>query len=368
MISPNNEIEAALILRRLPGIGDARHRQLVAAYGSARAALSARGPAWEGTIDVTVARAAALALPDGQWAQSQMDSARAAVVEIIALGASGYPERLQDTPVPPAILYVAGIPAWRLPCVAIVGSRRCGDHGRELARRMAREMAAAGVCVVSGLARGIDAAAHEGALEAGGATIAVLGCGVDRLQVAENRALQRQVRKKGALVAEQPLGQHAGVNAFPRRNRIISGLCEAVVVVDAPLRSGALITARNASDQGRLVFAVPGDPVSGRSSGCHALIKRGAARLADCASDVLDALSITPCSQTGATSATSAGARPALAGSEAVVHSILDEVRHVDDVIQRSGLAPTDALGVLLRMELTGTVTQLAGKRFCRRL
>ena len=354
------EARAALKLRRLPRIGDGRACRLIKAFGSARAALEQRGPDWVKIVGEAASRKAASAAPENGWVEAQIAAAGDAGVEIVPYGSQGYPPRLADLRPPPAVLYVAG----RLGdcCIAIVGTRRCSESGRRLARKLAGELAAAGICVVSGLADGIDAAAHEGALEAGGATAAVLGSGLDMPSPAGNRGLYGRILETGAAVAEQPMGMPASAGAFPKRNRIVSALCVAVIVAEAPLRSGALITARIARDLGRPLFAVPGDVAGGRSSGCHGLIRRGEAMLVERAAEVLESLGLK-----GASTELQPLRLSADDGSpEGAVARLLEETRHVDELCELSGLDPAQTLDLLLRMEMAGKVVQLPGKRFCR--
>ena len=201
-----------------------------------------------------------------------------------------YPEELKCIPNPPAVLYIKGqLPDRFLMNVAIVGTRMATVYGAKTARRIAAQLANKNICIVSGMARGIDTSAHKGAIEAKGYTIAVLGCGVDVVYPPENGALAEEIQQHGALVSEFPLGTPPDKGNFPARNRIIAGLSRAVVVVEAPLRSGALITADFALDQGKEVFAVPG-PISSRSSeGCNHLIKDGA-KLVQGVEDILEEL------------------------------------------------------------------------------
>ena len=354
------EAGAALELRRLPRIGDGRACRLIREFGSPGAALAQRGEDWVRIVGEAAAREAASVEPDSGWAESQIAEARAAGVEIAPFASANYPAPVAQLCPPPAVLYVAGRLGDRR--IAIVGTRRCSESGRRLARKMAGELAAAGICVVSGLADGIDAAAHEGALEAGGATAAVLGSGLDLPSPAGNRALYRRILETGAAVSEQPMGVPASAGTFPRRNRIISALCAAVVVAEAPARSGALITARITRDLGRPLFAVPGDVAGGRSSGCHGLIRRGEAGLVERAADVLESLGLAAVPHPGPQPS-----RPADDGSpEGAVAALLDETRHVDELSELSGLGPARTLDLLLRMEMAGRVVQLPGKRFCR--
>ncbi len=355
------EARAALELRRLPHIGDGRACRLIREYGSATAALAHRGADWVGIVGEAAAREAVGATPDREWAESQIAAARAAGVEIAPFASEQYPAPVAELRPPPAVLYIAGRLGDR--CIAMVGTRRCSESGRRLARRMAAELAAAGICVVSGMADGIDAAAHEGALEAGGATAAVLGSGLDRPSPAGNRTLYKRILEKGAAVAEQPMGTPASAGTFPKRNRIVSALCTAVIVAEAPARSGALITARIARDLGRPLFAVPGDVAAGKSSGCHGLIRRGEAGLVERAADVLESL--------GLAAPPRPQPQPRLPAAddgspEGMVAALLDETRHVDELSELTGLGPARTLDLLLRMEMSGRVVQLPGKRFCR--
>ena len=205
-----------------------------------------------------------------------------------------FPERLQAIFDPPPALYVRGDGEPELfarRAVAVVGARACSPYGSQVARRLGRELAAAGLVVVSGLARGIDGEAHRGALEAGGITVAVLGCGIDRDYPASHAQLSRRIEERGLVVSEYEPGVEPAPWRFPARNRIIAGLSEAVIVVEARERSGALITADFGLDEGREVFAVPGEITSSLSAGTNALLKLGAAPLTS-PQDVLDALGI----------------------------------------------------------------------------
>ena len=354
------EARAVLKLRRLPQIGDGRACRLIEAFGSARAALEQRGPDWVGIVGEAASRKAASAVPENEWVERQIAAASDAGVEIVPYGSQDYPPRLGDLRPPPAVLYLAGRPGDC--CIAIVGTRRCSENGRRLARKFAGDLASAGICVVSGLADGIDAAAHEGALEAGGATAAVLGSGLDMPSPAGNRGLYRRILETGAAVAEQPMGMPASAGTFPKRNRIVSALCVAVIVAEAPMRSGALITARMARDLGRPLFAVPGNVAGGRSSGCHGLIRRGEAILVEKAADVLESVGVK-----GAAPQPQPPRLSADDGSpEGAVAALLEEARHVDELCELTGLDPARTLDLLLRMEMAGKVVQLPGKRFCR--
>jgi DNA processing protein len=240
----------------------------------------------------------------------------------------------------------------------MVGSRNATPQGIENATSFARAFSAAGLTIVSGLALGIDAAAHRGALEGEGSTIAVLGAGVDVAYPPRNRELQRRIAERGALVSELPLGTPAVAANFPRRNRLISGLARGVLVVEAALASGSLITARLAAEQGRDVFAIPGSIHSPLAKGCHALIKDGA-KLVESAEDVLGELGL------GA-----AAARTVAQSSPEVAHELLQHLGHdpcnVDTLCRRSGLTPDIVSAMLLELELQGRVASLPGGRYQR--
>jgi DNA processing protein len=276
-------------------------------------------------------------------------------------GDGHYPERLARTADRPAELRLRGELEDRRR-VAVVGSRHPDAYGEDLARALAAGLARAGVSVVSGGALGVDAIAHRAALDAGGHTVAVLGTGVDVLYPASNRPLlERVLAEGGALVSELPDGTPGFPANFPRRNRIISGLSEAVVVVQAGERSGALVTAGWASSQSVPVFAVPGDVREPLSQGPLALLRRGA-RVAASAEDVLDALGIAASPERGQL------ALPTFPPDEsALLAALARRPRHADEVARRAGLAPGPALAGLLTLELEGLCEQRPGHYFLRR-
>jgi DNA processing protein len=232
-----------------------------------------------------------------RWQRCRRDEAEAELEALRALGAhliarceADYPTRLAEIADPPPLLAVLGDPALlAAPAVAIIGARNASAHGRMLAKSLAKELAEAGLVVVSGLARGIDTAAHEGALGAGGATVAVIASGIDVPYPPDNEALMAEIAASGAVVSERPLGAVPQARHFPRRNRIIAGLCLGVVVVEAAPQSGSLITARLAAEQGREVMAVPGSPLDPRHRGTNQLLRDGAT-LVESAADIRAAL------------------------------------------------------------------------------
>lgn len=281
-------------------------------------------------------------------------------IAVVPFGDAAYPDLLRHLPDPPFVLWTKGdVASISRPAVAVVGSRAATPEALMTARTLGRDLAAAGVVVVSGLARGVDGAAHQGALE-DGSTVAVLGCGVDEVYPPEHAALARSVMGRGALVSElppgsQPLGRH-----FPLRNRIISGLSLAVVVVEASFKSGSLITARMALEQGRSVLAVPGDVAPGRHRGCHALIKDGA-RLVESVDDVLDEIHWP--------------SRPERSKTHIDKSSNISELERkmkvgrpcsIDDLAARTGRAAGDLLAELGVLEVAGRVERLAGGTYVR--
>jgi DNA processing protein len=283
---------------------------------------------------------------------------RAAALEVHVVGRdeTAYPHLLRHVFDPPPVLYIQGdlVEGEGDHSVAVVGSRAASPQGVALARAMARDLAAAGLTIVSGLARGIDTAAHQGAVDAGGRTVAVLGSGLDRLYPVENARLARAVAGRGAVVSEFPLGTTPQPGYFPRRNRIIAGWGPAVVVVEAAQRSGALVTARCALEEGRDVMAVPGHPAQPGSAGTNALIRDGAL-LVRGADDVAEALGLTL-------------SRASASGPEDPVLAALsvEAPRTVEEVQRTSGRPASEVLGRLAELELASRVRRLPGALFVR--
>jgi DNA processing protein len=313
---------------------------------------------------------------------------------LLKLTDTDYPPNLRQIADPPPYLYVRGdAPLAESHCIAIVGARAASDAGRRMAQRLGLELAAKGFTVVSGLARGIDGEAHQGALDAGGRTVAVMGCGIDVIYPAEHRKLAEAIiAGGGALVTEFPVGTQPIAENFPPRNRILSGLCLGVIIVEAADRSGSLITARMALEQDRQVFAVPGSPLTGKTRGSNRLLKEGA-KLVECVEDVVEELvpQMTPLASSGAASQSQkdrpeptpaaisgvrqsevpAGRNPPapLLGATDEAQVILEFLKqdrklHVDSLIEASGLKAQTVLTLLLGLELRGQVAQHPGKLF----
>jgi DNA processing protein len=281
---------------------------------------------------------------------------------VITLADAVYPRLLLEIPDPPPLLYAAGrleLLAW--PALAVVGSRNASAQGVRDAEQFAKAFSEAGLTIVSGLALGIDAAAHRGGLAGKGSTIAVLGTGIDVVYPRQNAALAARIAEAGLLLSEFPLGAPGAADHFPRRNRLISGLAQGCLVIEAALASGSLITARTAGDQGREVFALPGSIHSPLSKGCHALIKQGA-KLVESAEDVLSELGAF---RRTASATTRAAALQDADGGALLLHMGYDPV-DLDSLCARAGLPVEQVSAELLRLELAGHVAALPGGRYQR--
>tara|TARA_R100000027_G_scaffold67749_1_gene68503 strand:+ start:26929 stop:28065 length:1137 start_codon:yes stop_codon:yes gene_type:complete len=279
-----------------------------------------------------------------------------------------YPAPLREIYDPPIGLYSLGTPCFRTPSVAIIGSRRTTLYGLRTAREIASGLARRGVCVVSGLARGIDTAAHEGALEASGPTVAVLGNGCDIVYPPENLELYREIRKHGTIFSEFPFGYRATRQSFPMRNRIVAGMCQAVLVVETDLSGGSLITARFAGEQGRQVMAIPGRIDQATSAGCHQLIRDGAT-LVTSAADILDELRLEEL-PLGDTSSSAEPRSPTdvsgLTENETVILKSLEggEILHSDQIARQTDLPSSTVSSTLLLLELRRRIRKHSDGRF----
>jgi DNA processing protein len=312
-----------------------------------------------------------------QRADRELEELRKLGGEAVTLTDDRYPALLRESYDPPIVLYCLGefVRALTQPAVAIVGSRRCSTYGRNVAEMLARELAERGVTIVSGLARGVDSAAHRGALEGRGLTVAVMGTGLDAVYPKENKRLAEKIAEHGALITEFPLGTPPVSQNFPFRNRVISGVALGVLVVEGAERSGSLITARLAYEQGRDVFAVPGNITSAKSFGPNYLIKDGA-KLVQTWRDVVEEF---PVELRAVILAAERGERRPeqlviedvqLSDSERWVLKLLgpDEAVHIDQLIARAELGPGELMGALLKLEMADRIRQLPGKTFVRRI
>jgi DNA processing protein len=362
-VSP--EVRALLALHLVPGLGPRLTAALLERFGSAAAVLEA-GPAelcevphigdklagdiYEALRDVDV--------------DAELERMDRHAVRLLALGTGEYPAPLATIPDPSHLLYARGtLQDQDAKAVAIVGSRSCTAYGRRTADRLAADLARAGYTIVSGLARGIDGVAHRAALQAGGRTIAVLAGGLSRIYPPEHTALAEEVAKSGALLTEATMRQEPLAPLFPARNRLISGLCQGVVIVEANARSGALITAGHAAEQGRQAFAVPGQVDNAASAGCHELIRKGAVliRGADDVREELEGVS------TLAKPLAAAVPPPGLDDVQRRVWEFLaDQPRHLDEMAQALGLGVPQLAGALLALEMKRAARRLPGNRYER--
>lgn len=349
------ELAAWLRLTETPGIGPVAARQLLAAFGLPQDIFRQSYAALAKVLPERQARAL-LAEPDEALA-ALIERTAAWAAEpgnaIFTLADRGYPPRLLELPDPPTLLYAKGdVSLLRAAAVGVVGARSATAQGLENARAFAQALSAANVTIVSGLALGIDAAAHDGALTGPGSTIAVVGTGLDMVYPARNRALAHRIAEAGLILSEYPLGMGARAENFPRRNRLIAGLARGLLVVEAAAQSGSLITARLAAEQGRDVFAIPGSIHSPLAKGCHLLIKQGA-KLVETAADILDELgwsrTPTPATRTPRTAAqapvpaSAPAARPAATAAEtALLDALGFDPVDLDTLCERTGqTAPT---------------------------
>lgn len=351
-------------LKAVPGIGNVTFRRLLERFGSPCDALSAPAGELAGIRGMTPAIIDAMG--SGAWqrfAEDECGRLRASGARLITFTAADYPKSLFEIPDPPPLLYVRGELRSTAPAIAIVGSRRATAYGLLSTGRLAEALARHGVTVVSGMARGVDTAAHKGALQGGGPTTGVLGCGIDRVYPPENGKLFDEMAERGALVSEFPLGTLPLAENFPRRNRIISGLSRGVLVVEATENSGSLITAQYALEHGRDVFAVPGNITFATSRGTNRLIKQGA-KLVDCVEDILEELP-GHADTTDAAAAVAPARAFALTPREAVVYELLARTPlHIDDIITQSELTAGEVSSMLLHLELKGAVMPLPGKHY----
>ncbi|MFM8551007.1 MAG: DNA-processing protein DprA [Nitrospiraceae bacterium] len=371
------DLRSWLVLRSVQGLGDAGLCRLAQAMGSAEAVCRASVEALMESGGLRRSVAEAIVRGPDLESRKAIDREVKAIerlgCHVVTCLASEYPARLRMIPDPPPLLYVTGRLEPRDHCaVAVVGSRHATAVGKAVTEELSRDLAAAGLTVVSGLARGVDAAAHRGALAAEGRTVAVLGCGIDRTYPPEHASLRERVEADGAVLSELPLGSFPHSYHFPRRNRIISGMCLGVVVTEATTKSGSLITARLAGEQGRDVFAVPGSIKADNSRGPNGLIKQGA-KLIEGAVDVIEELlpQLEPQDRERILARIPApqtlrGELP-LDGHEATVYAALSaDPTHLDEVIARAALPAADVTSLLLAMELKGSVRQLPGQSYIR--
>lgn len=365
------ETRALIALAMVPGVGPGRVRSLLARFGTARAVFAAGERALAAAEGVGAATAAAIAAFDHERAaDEQLERAARVGADIITLWDDRYPRLLREIYDPPVILWLRGdLSRTDDRAVAIVGTRRASDYGRRVAHEFAFELARRGYTIVSGLAYGIDIAAHRAALEAGGRTIAILGSGVDNIYPARHRSVADRISDGGgAVISEFELGARPDAPHFPRRNRLIAGLSLGTVVVEARDTGGALLTAWLANEQNRTVFAVPAPIMSNAGTGTNQLIRKGYAALVTGVGDIvaelepqLEELPV------GSFEPPSPSPSPDLSGPELALYEALgSEPLPLDVICDRSGMDASTALVYLLSLEFKGAVRQMAGKQFFR--
>ncbi|TKJ39724.1 DNA-protecting protein DprA [candidate division LCP-89 bacterium B3_LCP] len=366
-VSPGKAIEedlpGTLALWSVEGVGSARFRALLKAFGgpvdvfkaTEKSICSVPG------VDTNTAAAISQTSPDGTG-EKLLEKLQSCGASVVSIWDERYPHRLKEIHDPPALLFVRGsLPDVAEKCIAIVGTRTPTAYGISQGHSIAEQLAARGVGVVSGMARGIDSSAHGGALQANGRTYAVFGCGIDRIYPTENKSLAEKIESNGALISEFLPGVKPDARFFPRRNRIISGLSEAVLVVQGGRDSGALITAKFALDQNRDVFALPGNVEDRRSVGPHMLIKEGAG-LVTCADDILQEINLSAIGEAGKDVSTPL---PKLNASEEAVAKYLSfDPIHIDQLTREMDIPVNSVLADLLGLEMKGWVVQLPGKMF----
>ncbi len=361
-----------------PGVGPRKATQLLERFGSAENVFHALRSELEGLRLNPETIQSILKKEFHEKADQELGAVKSLGGDVLILDDGSYPALLREIPDPPITLYVRGNwqECFELPCVGIVGSRRCSTYGRNSARMLGRDLAENGVCVVSGFARGIDSSAHKGAIEARGKTIAVFGTGIDGVYPKENAALAREILESGgSIVSQFPLGTPPLRENFPYRNRIISGLSLGILVVEASERSGSLITARLATEQGRDVYAVPGNITSKTSFGSNYLIKSGA-KLVQQWQDVVSefpseiAAELLPPKTDSKTKPDLKSSMPkGLSKIETQVFKLLtsDTNQHIDVLLEKSGLSFGEINSAIVALDLRDLILTLPGNNYARK-
>lgn len=359
----------SVALGQIKGLGGGGLKRLVDHFGDPRRAFRATLRELERVPGLGKGAAQAVAgFADWEGVRREVERAEQTGARIVPFDAAEYPALLREISDPPAFLYVKGeITAADRNAVAVVGSRSASTYGVSMARELCLGLGRLGFTVVSGLARGIDAASHEAALEAGGRTLAVLGCGVDIIYPPEHEPLYRAVQQSGAVLSDLPLGTPPFSYNFPARNRLISGLCVGVVVVEATEKSGSLITAQLGLEQGREVFAVPGHAGASRSRGTHRLIRQGA-KLVEGVEDIVEEIAPQLIKDGHRLESPRLLIPPGLSPEcRKVFDLVAAHSLQIDEVIEASGLSPAKVSEILLDLEIRGILKQLPGKVFAVR-
>ena len=361
-----NDLYYWIALRFVFGIGNINYKNLINYFGSPKRVFQATTEELEQVEGITsrainsIKQFKPSAEIDHEIKQIQLHA-----IKVVTLKDSAYPVNLKNIYDPPPFLYIKGdLIEKDANAIAVVGSRIASEYGISTTERISRDLARSGFTIVSGMARGIDSAAHHAALSVNGRTIAVLGSGIDVIYPPENRKLYEAIAAHGAVISEFPLGAQPSAYNFPARNRIISGLSLGVLVVEASLKSGSLITARLALEQGRDVFAVPGNVHSYKSKGTHRLLKEGA-KLVETVQDIQDEICV------NVATVHDAEQHPAvhldMPPDSRSVYQIMGEVpTHIDELIAQTGFASSHVTAILLDLELNGFIKQYPGKRFAK--
>jgi DNA processing protein len=379
------ELAAWLRLQLTPGVGNTSARKLLTAFGLPQSIFEASSASLRQVV--TTLQSTALQQTPAEWEELVEATwtwlqAKPQTHRVLALGDAAYPPSLLNMEDPPLLLYAMGAPSvWEQGtlatcmsgCLAVVGSRNPTPQGAANARQFSQALAQAGLTIVSGMALGVDGAAHEGALEGAPdgqlATIAVVGTGLDRVYPRQHRDLAHRIAERGVILSEYPLGTPPLSANFPRRNRIIAGLCGGTLVVEAALKSGSLITARLALEQGKDVFAIPGSIHSTQARGCHALIKQGA-KLVESAQDVLEEMPAhalrANASNLIADDSTTAGASSEFGSSDPLLEALGYDPIGLDALQARTGLDTPTLQARLMELEIHGHVARLPGGLFQR--
>jgi DNA processing protein len=357
MTLPQEEARDWIGLSLIPGLGGETYRRLLAAFGSPQHIYAASASSLRQVVSIDIASSISVG-PQGELIDQTLAWLEVEGNHLITLGDKNYPRAFLEIPDPPVLFYAKGnTELLNVPTIGIVGSRHATPQGLKNAESFAQALSETEWCVASGMALGIDGAAHIGALKGPGSTIAVVGTGLDIVYPSRHRELAHQIAEKGVLVSEYPLSTPSKAHNFPRRNRLISGLSRGVLVVEANPESGSLITARLAAEQGREVFAIPGSIHSPLSKGCHQLIKQGA-KLVDNIHDILDEFShVTARPDPGSETAEAEDALLSVMGFDVVDSETL---------IRLSGLTSEQLSAKLLTLELEGSIASLPGGRFQR--
>lgn len=359
----DNDVALWLALNQIPGLGNAGVCQLLAKFGSPESIFGASISRLREVIDDEFAQKISEGI-NFETIQPTLDWLKKDNAHLVTLADETYPQKLLEISNPPAILYAIGNLQWlNHPAIAMVGSRSATPQGEKNAEDFAQSLCDQGLCVVSGMALGIDGASHRGALKSNGATIAVVGTGLDIVYPARHRDLAHKIAERGLIISEFPLGTPSKAQNFPRRNRIISGLSLGCLVIEANIDSGSLITARLAAEQGREVFAIPGSIHSPVSKGCHQLIKQGA-KLVESTTDILDEIKFS-------TQTISPFGSLAQSGQTAPEPSLLlasmgfDRI-NFDSLLTISGLTTESLSAMLMMLELEGKITTIPGGQYQR--